>query len=175
MLNRIFIRGRLFGLEHTVLGSAILGLLLLWTLLAAGAWYLLDQPPVSAALLGLAAALLHFGGEVWHQYGHARAARRAGAPMIAVRYWLVLGSSIYPEDEPEQQPKVHIRRALGGPLASLSLAAVLAGLLLAFAPGTPVFYLTAFACLDNLLVFGLGSFLPLGFTDGSTILRYARN
>ncbi|MBK7920605.1 MAG: hypothetical protein IPJ94_31005 [Chloroflexi bacterium] len=26
--------------------------------------------------------------------------------------------------------------------------------------------------LDNLLVLTLGAFLPLGFTDGSTLLRY---
>jgi fatty acid desaturase len=174
MLNKRIELGRFFGLEHTVLGSAILGLLLLWALLAAGAWYFLDQPPVTAAWLGLAAALLHFGGEVWHQYGHARAARRAGAPMSGVRYWWVLGSSRYPENEPEQPAAVHIRRALGGPVASLWLAAALALALLALPPATPVFYLTAFACAESLLVFGLGSFLPLGFTDGSTLLRYAR-
>jgi len=26
--------------------------------------------------------------------------------------------------------------------------------------------------LDNLLVFTIGAFLPLGFTDGDTLLRY---
>jgi hypothetical protein len=172
MLNKTYFKGQFFGLEHMVLGSAFAGLALLAALLAAGARYLLAQPPLTAGLLGLAAALLHFGGELWHQFGHARAARRAGAPMTGVRYWWVLGSSIYPTEEPEQPPAVHIRRALGGPFASLALFAVLAGLLVAVAPGTPLFYLIAFACLENLFVFGLGSFLPLGFTDGSTLLRY---
>ncbi|HUF37694.1 MAG TPA: hypothetical protein VMN57_04160 [Anaerolineales bacterium] len=173
-MNKSHSLGRFFGLEHTFAPSAIVGLALLWALLAAGAWYLLDQALPTAALLGLAGALLHFAGEAWHQLGHARAARRAGAPMKGVHYWWVLGSSIYPPDEDEQPPAVHIRRALGGPVASLWLAAGLAVLALALPPATPLFYLAAFACLDNLLVFGLGSLLPLGFTDGSTIIRYAR-
>jgi hypothetical protein len=33
-------------------------------------------------------------------------------------------------------------------------------------------FLLLFFFLDNLLVFTLGAFLPLGFTDGSTLLRY---
>ena len=172
MLNKKYPLAHFFDLDHIALGSAFVGFTLLWILLAAGAWKFLAQPLLTAVFLGFGGAVLHFAGEVFHQLGHARAARRAGAPMTGVRYWWVLGSSLYPENEAEQPPAVHIRRALGGPVASLWLAAILAGLLLAFRPGTPAFYLTAFACLENLLVFGLGSFLPLGFTDGSTLIKY---
>ncbi|MCP4424315.1 MAG: hypothetical protein GY803_07490 [Chloroflexi bacterium] len=38
--------------------------------------------------------------------------------------------------------------------------------------GGPIYYLSLFFFLDNLLVFTLGAFLPLGFTDGSTLIRY---
>jgi hypothetical protein len=172
MLNREYSLGSFFGLEHTLLGSAWLGFTILWAAFGIAVRFLLHQPPVTAALLGLAGAVLHFASEVWHQLGHAWAARRVGAPMQGVRYWWVLGASVYPADEPEQPPGVHLRRALGGPASSLALSAALGVFLLALRPGTPLFHLAAFACLENLLVFGLGSFLPLGFTDGSTILRY---
>jgi hypothetical protein len=35
-------------------------------------------------------------------------------------------------------------------------------------------YLALFALADNLLVFTIGALLPLGFTDGSTILHWLR-
>jgi hypothetical protein len=38
----------------------------------------------------------------------------------------------------------------------------------------PLTWVAALVLLDNLLVFTLGAFLPLGFTDGSTILRWWR-
>jgi hypothetical protein len=40
------------------------------------------------------------------------------------------------------------------------------------AAGGVAFYVAAFFALDNLLVFTLGAFLPLGFTDGSTLLYW---
>ncbi|MBW7885798.1 MAG: hypothetical protein H3C34_24840, partial [Caldilineaceae bacterium] len=33
-------------------------------------------------------------------------------------------------------------------------------------------WLLVFLAVDNLVVLGLGAFLPLGFTDGSTILNW---
>jgi hypothetical protein len=35
-----------------------------------------------------------------------------------------------------------------------------------------VWYVFVFFALDNLLFFTLGAFLPLGFTDGSTLLYW---
>jgi hypothetical protein len=34
------------------------------------------------------------------------------------------------------------------------------------------YWIVFFSFLENLFVFTLGAFLPLGFTDGSTLLRY---
>lgn len=87
--------------------------------------------------------------------------------MQGVRLWGVLGTSVYPQDEPELTAATHVTRALGGPLASIAV-----GVLLAALPRRGA--LTTFMLLDNALFLGAGSFAPLGFTDGSTLLRYLR-
>jgi hypothetical protein len=38
--------------------------------------------------------------------------------------------------------------------------------------GGPAFILVIFTFIDNLLVFTAGALLPLGFTDGSTLLHW---
>ena len=91
--------------------------------------------------------------------------------MVGIRLWLLLTSSIYPSDEPHLPRSVHTRRALGGPIASLLVGALSSLLLLLIPTGTGPWWLALFFCLDNLLVLGLGAFLPLGFTDGSTLLK----
>jgi hypothetical protein len=95
--------------------------------------------------------------------------------MIGIRlgtFWL-LSTSVYPSDEPSLPGAIHIRRALGGPLASLLLsvvAAIVAGVLLPV--GGVLWWVGAFFFLENLLIFTLGSLVPLGFNDGSTLLRW---
>jgi hypothetical protein len=68
---------------------------------------------------------------------------------------------------------IHIRRALGGPVATLA-ATLLVGLgISALRPaGGLVWWLAAFFFLDGLLIFTLGALLPLGFTDGSTLMHW---
>jgi hypothetical protein len=163
----------LAGLRLSAALSAIAGSLLLWAALIALAFLLLDLPLGEAILAGLLATLLHWLSELWHQLGHAWAARRTGYPMSGVRLWGVLSTSYYPRDEPELPGAVHRRRALGGPVASITLGIVggLVALGLRSSGGLP-WWLAAFAALENLLVFGLGAFLPLGFTDGSTLLEW---
>lgn len=97
--------------------------------------------------------------------------------MTGVRLWGVLGTSLYPPDEPELPNEVHVARALGGPLASawLTGAGALATLLTWPVGGVARMISVLFA-LENLLVFTLGAFLPLPFmeTDGTTLLRHRR-
>jgi len=176
--------GNIAGLRLTAHRTAVVGFVLLWAILSGMAIALFNLSPMAAILGGLAATILHFASELWHQLGHAWAARRVGYPMIGVRCWWVLGASIYPKDEPTLPGSVHIRRALGGPAASFLLAMVcgaLSLLLIDFVVAEPIrptfvqktiWYVIFFLFLDNLLVFTLGAFLPLGFTDGSTILRW---
>ena len=152
--------------------SAWITFLLLWAALTIVAIVWLKAVPGAALAGGLAAAMLHWLSELAHQLGHAWAARRSGYPMSGIRFWGPLSTCLYP-DEPELPAGVHIRRALGGPLVSFSLS-ILAGLLAlwAYPAGGLLFYVLAFFCLDNFLVLTLGAFLPLGFTDGSTLLTW---
>ena len=163
-----------FGLRLSAGSTALLGSALLWLALTA-AVALLGFSLAGAALLGLAGVALHWLADLWHQAGHALAARRTGHPMAGVRLWGVLSASVYPPDEPALPRGVHVWRALGGPLASalLSALALIPPATLPAAGG--LWWLALFFLLDNLLTFALGALLPLGFTDGSTILHWYRH
>ena len=133
----------------------------------------LGVPPAVAIAAGLVSVLLHWGSDIVHQLGHAWAARTAGHPMAGIRLWGLLSASIYPSDEGSLPASVHIRRALGGAPASLLLTVIAAAVALALRPlGGVYWWVALFFFLDNLLVFTLGSLLPLGFTDGSTLLHW---
>ncbi len=165
--------GQVAGLRLSAKPSAIIGFFLLWVVLSVIAVALFETPTVETIVGGLIAAALHYASEIVHNLGHAWAARRTGYPMDGLLLVGVLGVSLYPRDEPPLPADVHIRRALGGPVASLLLTLVAAAIALAlrFLGGTP-WLVGAFFFLENLLLFTLGVFLPLGFTDGGTLLEW---
>lgn len=167
--------GRVAGLAVSAGASAFAGSLVLWVLAGGFARLVLHQP-LGVALAGGALVLaLHWASDIWHQLGHAWAARRTGHPMIGVRLWLLLSTARYPTGEPPLPAAVHAQRALGGPLASLVLTLIAGALALALLPLAGAFrWVLVFFFLDNLLILTLGAFLPLGFTDGSTLLRLWR-
>ena len=167
--------GRVASLRLTAAPSAFIGSLLLWVLLSGIAVLALNVAHTAAIAGGLIAVLLHWASDIVHQFGHARAARATGHPMVGIRLWWLLSASIYPSDEGPLPASVHIRRALGGPIASLVLTVIAAVIALAFRPlGGIYWWVALFFFLDNLLVLTLGAFLPLGFTDGSTLLHWWR-
>jgi len=95
--------------------------------------------------------------------------------MVGIRLgkWGLLGTSLYPPDEEALPAKTHIRRALGGPIGSLLFTVVAAVTALVLRPvSVALWWVGVFFFLDNLIVFALGAFLPLGFTDGSTLLQW---
>jgi hypothetical protein len=167
--------GRVAGLQLSFVPSALISAVLMWVAFAAIGLFVLNLPALEAVIGGLVAVILHWLSELIHQLGHAWAARRTGYPMTGIRFWGALSASIYPDSEPSLPAAMHIRRALGGPLTSL-LVSVLAGIvLLALYPqGGLLRWLALFFFIDNFFVFTLGSLMPLGFTDGSTLL-YWRN
>jgi hypothetical protein len=171
--------GRVTNLELFVYPSAVAGSVLLWIVLAGLALTITPLTPfplttLEAIIAGAFGVLLHWLSELLHQIGHARAARRTGYPMTGVSFWLVLGSSLYPPDEPTLPGSLHVRRALGGPAFSaiVTLIGFIITAIFAALNSPLLFWLALFFALDNLLVFTLGAFLPLGFTDGSTLLRW---
>lgn len=165
--------GRLAGLQLSAAPSAVMASVVLWLLLSSLAFWLLRLPLGTAVLGGLLGTWLHWFSEIMHHLGHAWAARRVGFPMAGLRLWFLLGVSLYPRDEGDLPATIHIRRALGGPLLSLLLSILGASLaLLLRASGGLAYWLALFFCLENLFVFSLGALLPLGFTDGNTLLEW---
>jgi hypothetical protein len=159
-----------------LLPSALVGSLALWALLSAVGIWLLGLAAGAALLGGLVAVFLHWFSEIVHHLGHAWAARRTGYPMAGIQLWGVLSSSVYPRDEPPLPAMLHIRRALGGPIASLLLTLV-AGLLAAalHSSGGIAWWVALLFVLENLFVFTLQVFIPLSFNDGGTILYWLRH
>ena len=154
---------------------ALVGSILLLVFLSGIAIGVLHATLMEALAGSLLAVLLHWICSLAHHLGHAWAARRTGHPMRGIRLgmWGVLATSIYPPDEPSLPAKIHIQRAFGGPLGSFLFSIVALVLALVFRRVNETLgWAGTFFFLDNLLVFTLGPFLPLGFTDGSTLLQW---
>jgi hypothetical protein len=167
--------GMLVGLRLSVEPAFFIGTLILWVILIGVGVLALNLPFSQAIILGLVAALLYWGAYIVHQLGHAYAAHQSGYPMIGIRMgtYLFFGSSLYPQNEVPLPAQIHIRRALGGPIGSFIFAIVTGIIALVLRPfGGVIWWLVIFLFLTNLVVFTLGSLLPLGFTDGSTLLEW---
>src|SRR5512138_601343 len=93
--------GKSGPLEVTAAPSAVVWAVLMAAGLSAVSYYLLHLPIISAIAAGITATVLHYDSELFHQQGHASAARRTGYPMIGMRYWTLFSKSIYPPGEPE--------------------------------------------------------------------------
>jgi hypothetical protein len=163
------------GVKITARPSAIIASIALWAVATEVATLFFHASLAAGIVQGLVVTLIHWLSDLLHQLGHAIAARSTGYPMSGLRLWFLLSSSLYPLDEPELAASTHARRALGGPIMSL-IVTVITGLIawLMGSASSPYTWIAVFAFLDNLLVFTLGAFLPLGFTDGSTLLRLWR-
>lgn len=158
-------------------GFALASVVLLAVYLLAGI-ALFHRSPANALFGAFLLMVLHWFNEIWHNYGHFTAARRTGFPMDGVKLGtalLVFGTSVYPPNEQELSARVHIQRALGGPIANaiLSAAGVVAILVLALLSSHFVWVAIVFT-FENFLVFTVGNFLPFGFNDGSTLLHWMR-
>lgn len=110
-----------------------------------------------------------------HQLGHSWVAQKVGFPMIGISFWSLFATCIYPADEPELPPKLHIRRALGGPPLNF-LVGLTTGLpALWFLPQEgPIRLLVIFWIVDNCVVRSIMAFGPFPWTDGPTIRYWAK-
>lgn len=171
--KRVYRIGHFAGLDLSVMPSALWSMAAIWLGVCLIVFWLMGLGWGWALMGGLLVVAIHWLSDFAHQAGHAIAARRTGFPMTGVRFWGVFSTSLWPADEPALPGRIHIRRALGGPVASILIgAAALVVAWLAGPDGAMVWWLAIFAAADNLLVLGFGAFLPLGFTDGSTILHW---
>lgn len=169
--------GSISGAEIIVLPVALLVSPVLWLLLSVIALVVLGMPLGTALLVGLIVMLLHWTSEVVHHIGHASAARRTGYPMQAIKLGGIQGYlalSSYPTDEPTLPDAIHVRRALGGPIASF-LMAVVFGVIALLLRG-PFWWAAIFLFVEN-LIFAVQVFIPLGKlldNDGNTLYRWWR-
>lgn len=167
--------GQIFGLDVRARSSALIAFAIIWFGLNLVANILLKLPLGSSLIGALAVTIFHFASELWHNLGHALAARSTGYPMVGILFIGPLAMSRYPRDEPELPADIHLRRAWGGPISSLILTLITGGVASVLRPlGGTIWWVALFLFVDNLLVFTLGALLPLGFTDGSTILYWQR-
>ena len=164
------------GLDLWFTPHAVIGSVFLAVVFSALGHYVFGHGWGNAIAGGIVLTVLHWFSEFWHNIGHNTMARRTGHPMTGTRmgFWFVLGDSLYPPDEPELPADVHIQRAWGGPMGSAVLT-VIAGLLTLGGLAFPKAVWVPFVFfLDNLLVFTIGAFIPLGFNDISTILHWRK-
>lgn len=172
-MNRSFKLGETFGLQVKAQPTVLLSAIAIWVILSLLGMKLLKWRPEKAAAGGFLAMLIHFFSEWWHQLGHSQTAEQTGYPMIGMEFIGPIALSQYPENEGVLSPDVHIQRALGGPIFSLLLTIVSGLIALALRPlGGPALVLAYFSVADNFLVFTIGALMPLGFTDGSTLLHW---
>jgi len=165
--------GKRLGLQIDLLPVTLLATFFLWIGLSAAACAI-GSPLGESILIGLSATLLHWTSVLLHHLGHFIASRRAGYPMSGLELGMfgILARDIYPADEPELLPAIHIRRALGGPIVSGFLSVIFSLLLLLWSGNW--YWLGCFILLENLFLFTLQVFIPLSFNDGGTILRNLR-
>ncbi len=151
--------------------SAIICWLLLWALYSTLGGFLFKLPPGVAIVFGSLAIVFHWFSTLVHQLGHVWAGRRVGYAATGIQFWWIFSSTLYPADEPALPTTIHLQRALGGPALNLLLTILAATLSFALlSVGGFAWRFAAVLAVQNLLAFIVG-FLPLGFTDGSTLLR----
>lgn len=165
--------GHIAGLRLSVKPSALVALPVLWGVAAVGAARQIHLPLHAASVPALIAVLGHILSGIWHHLGHAFAARATGYPMIGIRVSGLFATSIYPKDEPQLPAELHIRRALGGPLASGLLTLIMWALVrLARPTHATTRWLLWVLLLDNLLNYTAQVLIPLGINDGQTLRRW---
>lgn len=176
-MSREYSFGRVAGLKLLAIRPMLIGTILLWLAFSGLALWLLELSVMQAIAAGFVATLLYWLSDVIHQLGHAYAARQTGYPMTGIRLgtFLIFSTSLYPEDEPPLPAPIHIRRALGGPVGSL-LFGILAGIvaLLTGPLAGLLWWLALFLFVVNAIWFAIGALIPMGFTDGSTLLHWWR-
>ncbi|MFN8413369.1 MAG: hypothetical protein U0Z26_13355 [Anaerolineales bacterium] len=162
--------GKLFGLQISVYPLALVGVVTIWIGIAAISFYGIKLPLGESILFGFIAALLHWTSELIHTLGHAYAAKQTGYPMDGIIFGTLAFFALthYPSNEPELPAATHIRRALGGPIIN-GILSILLYFTLPLWQGD-WHWLGLFALLENIIVYTLQIFLPLGFNDGSTLL-----
>lgn len=163
----------------TVLGVELLGtprwwISLLW-MLGAGlilGWVVLVAATIPWHLLnGIGFGLAIAVAVLCHQVGHLVSGLIVGAPMDADLLTATLPVNLYRKDQGRHYPsRVHLGRALGGPIGNLLVGLAVLGLRFV---GLYQPLVTTFAIIN--LLFVVVALVPLPTLDGGTVLRELSN
>ena len=163
-----------YGLTVTLIPAFFAGSAILLVLFSLIGTLALGLPVTQSVIGAVLATTLMWMSELIHQFGHAVAARAVGHPMVGISLgrFLFLGGSVYPTDEGDLSPTVHLRRATGGPVASLIVSAILIPIALGLQlSGGMRFAVAGFLFGLNLLVYMMEGLLVVGFNDGEVLWK----
>ncbi|MFP4321024.1 MAG: hypothetical protein ACLFTK_01075 [Anaerolineales bacterium] len=166
-----------FGPRLEIRPSVLVAMLLTWVGVGLFAGLVLNYALNWAVLAGLAVVLIHWSSLLYHHLGHHRAAAKTSFSLQAIDFWWWLATDLYYVSPDEVPVRVHMKRALGGPFASLSFSLLwgVAALFLYFIIGD-FFYLAIFGWFLNLFGFTLLALVPFKLfgreSDGYTLRKY---
>lgn len=167
--------GSIAGLRVSARPSFFATRLLLLTALVLTGRFIFKLSRPKAVLGALIASVLDPIIILIHQLGHAWAAKRTGWPMIGISFWSLFSTCIYPSDEPELSASVHLRRAVGGPVASFLNGLIIGIPALWLLPRKGVARLLAlFWVIDACVVRSLLALGPVSWSDGPPVRYWAR-
>jgi Zn-dependent protease len=127
-----------------------------------------NWPTAEYWLVGIAAAIVFFLSVVLHELGHSIVARHYGIPVSSIRLF-VFGGVSQIETEPPSA-RAEFLMAVVGPLVSFALAAIFAGLGVAFTSLAPLQALAKYLAYINGAL-GLFNLIPGFPLDGGRVLR----
>lgn len=104
-----------------------------------------------------------------HAFGHILSGKIVKSPMDELLITTTRDINVYNGDQSNVAGKVHLGRALGGPLLNIFVAGIFYTLVLLFNQGFVANLLSSLISVN--LFLGLGSFLPVPTVDGQVIWR----
>lgn len=175
--------GRFLNVEITMAMSSFVTMAIVFVVATLAASTLLSQEIGAAIIFGVGVVFIHWWGDFLHQVGHILAASRLKYPAYRLHFWGPLSTTMYPKDEPELLPTMHVKRALGGPIASIIVSFVYGLILYVVGEGyEPINWLALFGVVESILVFTLGALTPMNpfmpdsmkdfKTDGDIVLDW---
>lgn len=163
--------GRLLGVRVAATSLAWLGPILY---LGLGLLLTLRAPAMAPAARladGLNFMLAVLVARAAHALGHILGGRRVASPMDELLVTATRDANLYLGDQSRFAARVHLGRALGGPLLNLALAALAYESLPWLDLASPAWQSLVLRIAGINLIFGLGGFLPLPSVDGEVIWR----